>query len=376
MRIVSVESIIVDLPTLRPHKLAMATINSQSLVIVRIRDEDGHEGYGEASVIPHYGSETVEAIKAVIDDYVAPAIVGMNPLELEALVRKMDQVLKENLYAKAALEMGCVDLAARRLGVPSSALFGGAVHERLRVLLVLGSGETARDIAQAEQNLEQRLHDLFLVKVGKGDLRDDVARAIAVKQALGDRARVHVDANQSWDEVAATWAIARLEDAGIAVVEQPLPRADIAGMRRLTDRFTVPIMADEAVDTVESALEFVRQRAADAFSIKLTKHGGMLRTRKVASIAEAAGVSLFGGTMLESAIGTAAYAQLFSTVHRLDWGCQLFGPLLFADTLTIEQPEYRDFHLQVPVGPGFGVHLDEDKLAFYRRDGGRYRRAS
>ena len=149
--------------------------------------------------------------------------------------------------------------------------------------------------------------------------------------------------------------IERLEDAGIAVVEQPLPRGDIDGMRRLTERFAIPIMADEAIDTVESAMAFARVRAADAFSIKVTKHGGMLRTREVASIAEAAGITLFGGTMLESGVGTAAFAQVFSTVRALDWGCQLFGPLLFADTITVEQPVYRDFHLEVPVGPGFGM---------------------
>ncbi|WP_206076873.1 muconate cycloisomerase family protein [Massilia horti] len=375
MQIVSVETIIVDLPTVRPHKLAMATINSQGLVIVRVRDEQGNEGLGEASVIPHYGSETVEAIKVVIDQYLAPAVIGLNPGELEILHEKMNACLKENHYPKAALEMACVDLAARRLGVPASALFGGAVRDRLQVLLVLGNGDAPRDIELAEQKLDERQHNLFLVKVGKADVRDDVARAAAIKRALGERARVHVDANQSWDEAQATWAIPRLEDAGIAVVEQPLPRWNVEGMRRLCERFAVPIMADEAIDTVESALDFARRGAADAFSIKVTKQGGMLPTRKVATIAEAAGISLFGGTMLEGGIGTSAYAQLFSTVRRLDWGCQLFGPLLFSDTITVEQPIFKDFHLQVPQGPGYGMTIDEEKLAYYRRDGGKYRRA-
>lgn len=376
MNIDSIESIIIDLPTKRPHKLAMATINSQSLVIVRIRDADGAEGIGEASVIPHYGSETVEAIKAVIDGYLAPVLIGMNPADLELLHQRMNGALKDNHYAKAAVEMACVDLAARRLGVPASTLFGGSLRERLDVLLVLGNGDAPRDIALAEEKLESREHRLFLVKVGKGDLRADVERASAVKKALGERARVHVDANQCWNEAEATWAIERLERAGIAVIEQPLPRADVEGMRRLSERFTVPIMADEAVDTVESAFDFARRRAADAFSIKPTKHGGLLPTRKVATIAETAGISLFGGTMLESGIGTAAYAQLFSTVHGLDWGCQLFGPLLFADSITVGAPQYRDFQLVVPSGPGFGMQIDEDKLSFYSRESGRSRRAA
>lgn len=367
MKIAEIESIVFDLPTVRPHKLAMATINKHSVVLVRVRTDDGREGLGEAAVIPHYGAESVEAIKVVIDTYLGPALIGQDPTALEQIVAHMDGVLKENAYAKGAIEMACVDLLARSMNVSAATLFGGAVRDRLRVLWVLGNGETHKDIAEAEQKLEQRLHDRFLVKVGKAEPSADVARASAVKRALGDRARVHVDANQSWDEATATWAIERLEAAGIAVIEQPLPRAEIAGMRRLTERFTVPIMADEAVDTVESAMAYASSRAADAFSIKVTKHGGMLRTRKVASIAEAGGLTLFGGTMLESNIGTAAYAQLFSTVQKLDWGCQLFGPLLFTDSITTTPLVYEDFHLVVPDGPGFGMTLDEDKLRFYSR---------
>jgi len=84
--------------------------------------------------------------------------------------------------------------------------------------------------------------------------------------------------------------------------------------------------------------------------------------------------------MLESSMGTAASAQLFptvsSTVSRLDWGCQLFAPELFSDSLTVDQLVYQDFHLVVPSGPGFGLTIDPDKRAFYRRAGGRYRRAT
>ena len=112
------------------------------------------------------------------------------------------------------------------------------MNESLRVL---GTGDAAKDIAEAEEKMAGRLYKLFLVKIGKGDPHDDVARAAAVKQALGDRARVHVDINQSWNETTAVWAIERLQDAGIAVIEQPLPRADIEGMRRLSERFAVPI---------------------------------------------------------------------------------------------------------------------------------------
>lgn len=160
MRIAKIEILIIDLPTTRPHKLAMATINSQAMVIVRLCDEDGYEGLGEASVIPHYGSETVEAIKLVIDDYLAPALIGQNPAHLEAILQAMDKMLKDNSYAKAALEMACVDLVLRRLGVSAAVLFGGPVREKIRTLWVLGNGDTKKDIAEAQKKLEAGLHNL------------------------------------------------------------------------------------------------------------------------------------------------------------------------------------------------------------------------
>jgi muconate cycloisomerase len=368
MKISSIEAIPYNLPTIRPHKLAMATITEHTLVLVRIRDDEGGEGLGEVGIIPHYGAETQRGVCQVIKDVLAPSLLGKDPASIEALTAQMDELIKRHAYAKGAIEMACVDLAAKAAGVSADALFGGRVREQIPILWVLATGDSAKDIAEAEKKLEERLHNLFLVKIGHGDPLADVARAVAVKRALGDHASVRVDVNQSWDEATATRAIAELEGGGIDVVEQPLPAANIEGMRRLTERFAIPIMADEPIETVADAFAFARANAADAFSLKLGKHGGLNNTRKVAAVAEAAGISLFGGTMLESGIGTAASAQLFSTLPKLHWGCQLFGPLLFKDDIAATRPVYRDFQLIVPQGPGFGVTLDEDKLKHYRRD--------
>jgi muconate cycloisomerase len=376
MKITSIEAIPYTLPTVRPHKLAMATITDHTLVLVRIRDDEGREGLGEAAIIPHYGAETQHGICQVISENLAPNLVGQDPMALGALLTRVDQLIKRNSYAKGAIEMACVDLAAKAAGLPADALFGGRARDRIPVLWVLGTGDARKDTEEAEEKLAQGRHNLFLVKIGHGDPLADVARAVAVKRALGDKASIRVDVNQAWDETTATRAIAGLEAGGIDAVEQPLPGANIEGMRRLTERFTVTIMADEPIETIEDAFAFARIGAADAFSLKVSKHGGLTNTRKVAAIAEAAGLSLFGGTMLESGVGTAASAQLFATLPTLSWGCQLFGPLLFKDDIAANRPEYRDFDLIVPNGPGFGVVVDEDKLAFYRRDAERRERRS
>lgn len=367
MKIESIEAVIVDLPVARPHKLAMATIDRHSLVLVRLRTDEDIEGLGEIAIIPHYGEEAPGSVKAVIDECLAPHLVGLDPSRLETLLVHMDKLIKGNGYAKAGIEMACVDASAKALGVPASRLFGGMVSERMPVLWVLGNGVIGPDTDEAERKLAERTHRLFLVKIGHGDPAENVARAVAIKKALGDRASIRVDVNQGWDEATATWGIARLEAGGIEVVEQPVPRWNMPAMRRLTQRFEVPIMADEAIVTPEDALAFAREGAADAFSIKVAKHGGMTRAKQVAGIAQAAGISLFGGTMIEGQIGTSAHAQVFSTLPKLAWGCQLFGPQLLTDDVAIPAVHYEEFELVVPTRPGFGIELDEEKVAFYRR---------
>ncbi|MCW2306332.1 muconate/chloromuconate family cycloisomerase [Rhodobium gokarnense] len=367
MKIAAIETVVFDLPTKHPHKLAMVTITTQSMLLVRVKGDNGLEGLGEASVVLRYGSETIEGVQAAVEHYLAPPLIGRDPANIEEILAVMDGILKDNWCAKGVIEMACVDLVARTLNVPAAVLFGGSVRESIPVLRVLGNGVAEKDIALAEEAMAAGSNNRFLVKLGRADPKDDVERALAVKAALGDRAIVHADANQCWNEATANWCIERLEAGGIALIEQPLPRSDVDGMRRLTERHTIPIMADEAIDTLESAMAFARNRAADAFSIKITKHGGLHRTKKVAAVAEAAGITMFGGTMLESTLGTFACIQFYSTIVRLDWGCQMFGPLLFKDSITVEQPEYRNFAITVPRKPGFGATIDEDKLTFYRR---------
>jgi muconate cycloisomerase len=121
----------------------------------------------------------------------------------------------------------------------------------------------------------------------------------------------------------------------------------------------------------EDAFDLARHAAADVFAVKISPSGGPRAAAKVAAIADAAGIGLYGGTMLEGPVGTAASAHLVSTFPRLAWGTELFGPLLLTEQILTEPLEYRDFALTVPTGPGLGVTLDEDRLAFFRRDAAR-----
>ncbi|MBV8272386.1 MAG: muconate cycloisomerase [Cupriavidus sp.] len=365
----SIEAILVDLPTIRAHQLAMATMQQQTLVIVRLRTSDGIEGIGEATTIGglSYGDESPEGIKLTIDTYLAPALVGQDATNIHAAMARLNKVARGNRFAKSALESAMLDAQGKRLNVPLATLLGGAVRETLPVLWTLASGDTARDIEEAERFLEERRHNTFKLKIGRRSVRDDVAHVSAIKRALGDRARVTVDVNQAWNEADAATGIAMLEAAGIDLIEQPTPREQRTALARLAARFVVPIMADEAVTGPEDAMELARLGAADVFALKIAKSGGIFGMLRTAAVGDAAGIALYGGTMLEGSVGTIAAAHGFCTLPQLAWGTELFGPLLVKDDIVTERPVFKDFSLHLPQGPGLGLAIDEDKLAHYRR---------
>jgi muconate cycloisomerase len=137
VKIAAIEAIPYSLPTVRPHKLAMATITEHTLVLVRVHDDEGRIGVGETGIIPHYSTETQHGICQVVEETIAPCLIGRDPTSLETLIAAMDTQVKGNNYTKGAVEMACVDLAARAAGVPAHQLFGGQVRDRIPVLWVL-----------------------------------------------------------------------------------------------------------------------------------------------------------------------------------------------------------------------------------------------
>lgn len=365
------DTFIVDVPTIRPHVLAMATIHAQSMVIVRLVDTDGVEGIGEGTTIGglSYGEESPESIKSAIDTYIIPVLETCDLTQVGATMAKVARCVRGNHFAKCAVETALLDMAGKRLGIAVSELIGGGrVRDSLPVAWTLASGDTARDIAEGEEMLDRRRHRIFKLKIGKREFRDDVAHVGAICKALGDRASVRVDVNQNWSEAQAKIGMTMLHDVGCDLVEQPIAGDAIAAMARLSKSQPVPLMADEALNGPRSAMRIASAHAACVFALKIAQSGGLFATAQVAAIGAAAGIGLYGGTMLEGGVGTVASAHVFATLPELAWGTELFGPLLQTEEILSEPLGYGDFSLAVPTGPGLGIAFDEDKLAFFRRD--------
>jgi muconate cycloisomerase len=370
-RIEHIEALLVDLPTIRPHKLSMTVMSGQTLMIVRIRCSDGVVGIGEGTTIGglNYGAESPEGMKLTIDTYIAPFLLQKDPRQVGPLMAAIGKSVRDNNFAKCAIETALLDAQGKRTGLSIADLFGGRFQERLPVAWTLASGDTGKDIAEAEEMLQRRRHNVFKLKIGRSDIKVDVAHVAAIKKAVGPRASVRVDVNQAWSEASAAGAIALLEEVGCDLVEQPIAMSNRDGMARLAARARIPIMADEALHGPETAFAYATAAAADVFALKIAQSGGLHGARRVAAIADAADIGLYGGTMLEGAVATIASAHLFSTLPNLEWGTELFGPLLLTEEILTAPLDYSDFSLKVPTGPGLGITLDEDRVARFRRDG-------
>jgi muconate cycloisomerase len=369
-RIEDVETVIVDLPTVRPHQLSMTTVKGQTLMIVRIRMSDGIVGIGEGTTIGGlaYGPESPEGMKVAIDTYITPILLQSDPNRIGPTMGAINKAAQGNNFAKCAVETALVDALGKRNRLTASELLGGRFHDRLPVAWTLASGDTGSDIDEAEEMLAKRRHNIFKLKIGRGYPQQNITHVAAIKRALGDRASVRVDVNQAWSETVASRCLPLLRDAGVDLIEQPVALRNTKGLARLARETSVAIMADEALSGPETAFQLAQSAAADVFSLKIAQSGGLFATVKVAAIAEAAGIDLYGGTMLEGGIGTVASAQLFSTFPRLEWGTELFGPLLLTEEILEEPLEYGEFSLKVPTGPGLGISIDEDRLNRFRRD--------
>lgn len=369
-RITSLQTRIIDIPTVRPHKLSFGTIQQQSYCIVRAELSTGAVGWGEAATIggASWNEESPESIQHAIQSYLIPSVLGQEASAFESLLQLMDKSCRGNYFAKSAVEMALIDAVARSQNIPAYQLLGGKLHQQLPLAWTLASGDVAKDLDEAHRNLAERRHRIFKIKIGARSPAEDVALVREIAKALAGQAKFTVDVNQAWDGNTARRHVPELADAGVDLIEQPVARWNTEALASLVATpMRALIMADESVCTPQDAFALGRQHASHVFSLKVAKHGGLHRTRKVAAVAEAADIGWYGGTMLETSLGSAASAHVFATLAGTHHGCELFGPQLLVDDIVEKPMTVRDFELVIPDGPGYGVTIDEAKLARFDR---------
>jgi L-Ala-D/L-Glu epimerase len=300
-------------PLHTPFATSLRRTTTTDTVVVRVTDSDGVTGWGEAPQVWQVTGESLAGAEACVLGPLTAAVVGRDPEDLVDTARAVGSAVAANFGAKAALEVALHDLVARRRGITLVALLGGT---RLRVPtdVTLAAGE-ATDLAEAARARAGESFTVLKLKVGT-DAATDVERVRAVRDAVGDKVRIRLDANQGWSAREAVRVVSALEDARLDVelVEQPVPAADLDGMAWITARVSTPIMADESVYGVRDLVEVIRRRAADLVNVKLAKCGGLQAARTLLELARAQGMGSIVGSMMETHIGVGAATSLVAAV--------------------------------------------------------------
>ncbi len=357
------------IPFKRRYQIAAGAAHTHlELVIIELHTDQGVVGLGETQVWRRHGSnETLRGLLDALQQLLIPALIGQSVFDIARLTQQFDQLLSGRLAAKAALLDALIDAQAKTLKVPAYQLLGGQARASVETGAVLTlRPDLADTVREAEQRYEQGYRH-FSLKVGQS-LSRDVACVAAVRQALGDEARILVDANASLAFHDAVQLLRRIEPYNIEAAEQPLAAHDIAGLSDLAARTAIPLLLDESVTTPQDLLPAIAQRAAHGIHTKTGKNGGVWLTRQLWQLADAAGWRVRAGNFPASGLATQAVAHL-----ALAWPQPLIvSPFTSSALHDLEEDiltaplTVTAGHLQVSDASGWGVTLNPEQLARWR----------
>lgn len=369
MKIVSVETIVTRQPLARARGYGVGALDAIDAVIVRLYTDAKIEGVGEASVWPVFNDNPF-SVREAIDRYLGPAVVGLSPLDTEAVVQRMDMALHGERAAKAGVEMAVFDAAGKALGRPVHDLLGGLVRDRISLSYSVAAQELTLDIEDAKAVLDDGFM-ILKIKTGVLSPEEDLERVSAIRSLVGPKFDLRIDFNQGGLRERALGLCRKLEAFNPTFIEQPVKGWDLAGLRSITQAIDTPVMADESVMSLEDGLKIIKQDAADMISIKLSKLGGIVASKKLAGLCEAAGVGAYAGAMWESGIGIAASLHFACSSPAVRYGSDFYtcSHLLEDDLIQVPIP-IEDGQILVPNGPGLGVDVDWDAVERYRVSSG------
>jgi len=345
------------LPFKEPYVTARGTLTRREMVLLRVKDEEGLEGLGEAVPLSLRGGVSIEQVVR----------------ELEELARETPPSLADALAGRSASEGGVPGEVAEKVSLPALCALSTALidlrekregdeawHAPVRCNATLVSGEPAAVVADAERWAADGF-GTFKLKVGAGD---DVAQVRAVREALGPGMRIRLDANAAWSLEEATEILAAVEPLGIELVEQPVETIDEAA--ELAKRTGIWLAGDESIVTLEDAEEAIRADSFSVTGVKLSKVGGFELGREIAGRMRS-----YVASALDGPVGIAISRRLAEWIdsprfaeERLAHG--LATQRLFAETIAATECRLEGDLLHEAEGAGLGVTIDEDSLRHHQ----------
>ena len=357
MKITKVKAAPVSIQRSKPLATAYGVSPATNTVVAQVMTDEGIQGIGQTVAPAPWGGQTAEAIQISIEKYIQPVLLGEDPFNIEHLFQRMILALRGARCAITAVDMALWDIKGKALGVPVYQLLGGACRPGAE-LHAFVEREAAARTAERVQELAAKGWTWFKTKIGFG-VDEDLAWYGKLRAAVSQDLRFQLDGNTGYTLGEAVHGLTQLEKlGGVGLFEQPVRHLD--EMAALAARLTTPLQADEALTSPRSVYEIARHGAAHVLHFKIHKYGGLLQAKRMAAIAEAAGIEISVAPYFDIMAAAVAHFAAATPIARWPAG---FSDM--TDTILAEPYEPSGQTLKPPPGIGLGVLIDEDKLAYY-----------
>ncbi len=328
-------------------------------VLVRLTDETGTEGWGQSVPVPTWTYETVESVLTTLEHYLAPVVLGRDPADFAGLHAAMNTAIRPAFsvgqpLAKAAFDLACHDLVGRQRGVPAWQLFGppAKAHDTLTLSWTVASPDRAvveRQLAEGRA----RGYRNFNIKVGAPQTAEyDLALARLVR-AFAPDGFLWADANTGYTPAEALAMAPRLRDAGVDVLESPLPPTQIRGYQALRRQRALPILMDEGIVGPEVATEFIALNMLDGIAMKPARNAGLWPSVQIVRELQQHGLMVLGSGLTDPDFSLLGAAHLFAW-SGITRPSALNGPQFLAERLCADLMPAADV-LRLPTAPGLGI---------------------
>ncbi|MBU6301070.1 MAG: mandelate racemase [Verrucomicrobia bacterium] len=358
-RITGIETFAVPYPVAGSFKFF--TRPARDTVMVRITSESGETGWGQSVPSPSWSYETCESVRTTIDAYLAPALIGMDAFDTEAIWRVMNRVIAPSFsigqpIAKAGIDLAIFDLTGRILGQSAAQRWQVPEGGSLTLSWTI-SASTLDELHESVAGARARGYHHFNVKVG-ANAKFDLELCRELRQ-LAPASFVWVDANGGYDLATALEVAPKFADLGIAALEQPLPANHLVPLRALRRQRALPILLDEPIVSLDDLRTFHELDLLDGVAMKVSRCGGLTGARRILEYLQAHGLLFFASGLTDPDLSLAASLLLFKACG-LQHPAALNGAQYLSGSILRTPLVITGDQAEVPQGPGLGIEVDPD----------------
>ena len=326
-------------------------------VVVRMTDDAGTCGWGQAVPVETWTYETVETVESTLARYLAPALLGAEPSDLAEVHARMERAIRPSFsvgqpLAKAAIDLACYDLWGKQSGLSVSALLGKPSIAEIKLSWTVN----AASLEKAHEQLERGSaagYSSFNVKIGPPQTAAYDRDLVRTVRNFAPRGFHWADANTSYDLPTALDMAPRLAHAGFRAFESPLPPNRLRDYQALKRLGALPILMDEGIVSPVEVEEFAALGMLDGVAMKVARCGGLWPASRIVEVLKSHGLYVFASGLTDPDLSLAASLHLFACAG-LEFPAALNGP----QYLDLPFRPRKDV-MQVPTGPGLGIDIDE-----------------